>query len=138
MWPGPRSISILSGILIHPAVWPHYIGRKLGGCCAPVLGGEQGPHLTQCRLGRSLPPYQVASASIQLSGHNEHGPKIGGLCPFLGELGPHRTQCDQGPGLPPCRIKFHLNPSNRLATMYQRYRQTGQDRQGEPFYKRLP
>ena len=24
-------------------------------------GGELGPHLTQCRLGRGLPPYQVAS-----------------------------------------------------------------------------
>jgi len=23
--------------------------------------GERGPHLTQCRLGRGLPPYQVAS-----------------------------------------------------------------------------
>jgi len=25
--------------------------------------------------------------------------------------------------------KFHLDPSNRLATIHQRYRQTGQDRQ---------
>jgi len=37
-------------------------GRKVGmGCCAPFSGGELGPHLTQCRLGRDLPPYQVAS-----------------------------------------------------------------------------
>jgi len=40
------------------------------------------------------------------------------------------------------RAKFHLDPSNRLATIYQRHRQTGQrDRQivqGEPFYKRSP
>jgi len=36
------------------------IGRKLGGC-APLAEGEVGPHLTQCRLGRGLPPYQVAS-----------------------------------------------------------------------------
>jgi len=27
------------------------------------------------------------------------------------------------------RAKFHLDPSNRLATIHQRYRQTGQDRQ---------
>ena len=46
---------------------------------------------------------------------------------------------------------FHLDPSNRLATVHERYRQTdrqtGQDRtgqdngpiaQGEPFYKRSP
>jgi len=42
--------------------------------------------------------------------------------------------------------KFHLDPTNRLATVHQRCRQTGQDRQdrtgqrsdsiGEPFYKR--
>jgi len=39
---------------------------------------------------------------------------------------------------------FHLDPSIRLATIHQRYRQTGQHRQdsspiaqGEPFYKRL-
>ena len=25
--------------------------------------------------------------------------------------------------------KFHLDPSNRLATVHERYRQTGQDRQ---------
>ena len=29
-----------------------------------------GPHLTQCSLGRRLPPYQVASRSIQPFGHN--------------------------------------------------------------------
>jgi len=53
--------------------------------------------------------------------------------------------------------KFHLDPSNRLATIHQRHRQTGQGRQtdrrtdrqtdrtdngsiayGEPFYKRSP
>ena len=33
------------------------------GCCAPVRGElpELGPHLTQCRSGRGLPPYRVAS-----------------------------------------------------------------------------
>jgi len=36
------------------------MGRKAGCCCAPFRGGD-GSHLTQCRLGRGLPPYQVAS-----------------------------------------------------------------------------
>ena len=44
------------------------------------------------------------------------------------------------------RAKFHLDPSNRLATTHQSYRQDRQtDRQdngpiayGEPFYKRSP
>jgi len=44
-----------------------------------------------------------------------------------GELGPHLTQCGHGRGLP-C-ANFHLDPSSRLATIHQRYRQTGQDRQ---------
>jgi len=38
-----------------------HIGRKLGGGCAPLGDGELGPHLTQCRVSRGLPPYQVAS-----------------------------------------------------------------------------
>jgi len=40
------------------------MGRKLEGCCAPFVGeggGQLGPHPTQCRLGRGLSPYQVAS-----------------------------------------------------------------------------
>ena len=42
-----------------------------------------------------------------------------------GELCPHLTQCGQGRGLP--HAKFHLDLSNRLATIHQRHRQT--DRQ---------
>jgi len=52
-----------------------YMGRKLGA--VPLLG-ELDPHITQCGLGRGLPPYQVASWSIQRFGHNKHGPKSGG------------------------------------------------------------
>jgi len=41
------------------------------------------------------------------------------------------------------RTKWHRDPSSRLATIHQRYRQTGQTGQrsdsiGEPFYKRSP
>jgi len=45
--------------------------------------GELGPHLTQCRLGLGLPPYQVVSRYIQPFGHNRHGPKMGDV-PFCG------------------------------------------------------
>ena len=41
---------------------------------AAPFGGELGLHLTQSRLGGGLPPYQVASYSIQPFGHNGHGP----------------------------------------------------------------
>jgi len=47
-----------------------------------------------------------------------------------GKLGSHLTQCGQGEAY--LHAKFHLDPSNRLATTHQRYKQdrTGQtDRQ---------
>jgi len=43
---------------------------KIGGLLCPLFGSELGPHLTQCSLGRGLPPCQVASWSIQPFGHN--------------------------------------------------------------------
>ena len=45
------------------------MGRKeVGGCCAHFV--ELGLYLTQCGLGRDLPPYQVTSWSIQPFVHN--------------------------------------------------------------------
>jgi len=65
MSPGTRPTSVPSGILIHPAVWPQKTlerQKKIGGVVPPFLGGgELVFHLTQSRLGRGLPPYQVAS-----------------------------------------------------------------------------
>jgi len=81
--PGPRPTSIPSGILIHPAIWPQQMGRKLA------------------------------------------------LCPF-GERGGGSQSNAMWPGpKPTCvPIKFHIGPSNRLATVRQRYRQDRQtDRQ---------
>jgi len=76
------------------------IGRKEGEAAVPLLRAELGPHLTQCDLGWGLPPYQVASWSIQPFGHNRHGPKIwGGGCAPLGDPGPHLTICRLGQGL---------------------------------------
>jgi len=47
-----RPISLPSGILIHPAIWPQQIwAENWGGLC--TFGeGELGPHLAQCGLGR--------------------------------------------------------------------------------------
>ena len=80
--PGPRPTSVPSGILINPAIWPQQTRAENWGLLSPPPFGAMGPHLTQCRLGRGL-PYQVASWSNQLFGHNRHGPKIGG-CATLG------------------------------------------------------
>ena len=57
----------------------------------PLLGGL-GPHLTQCRLERSIPPYQVVAytdASSRLA-TTDMGRKLGGgwSIPLLRELGP--------------------------------------------------
>jgi len=35
------------------------MSRKSGGTAVPLSVEELGHHLTQCRLGRGLPPYQV-------------------------------------------------------------------------------
>jgi len=51
--PGLRPISLPSGSLIHPAVWPQQTRA--------FWGGELAPHLTQCGQGRGLPPCQVSS-----------------------------------------------------------------------------
>ena len=47
------------------------MGRKVVAAVPLSVGmGALGPHLAQCRLGRGLPPYQVASLSTQPFGHN--------------------------------------------------------------------
>jgi len=47
-----------SGILVHTAVWPQRTLAENWGLC-PFREGELGSHLTQCRLGRGLPPHQI-------------------------------------------------------------------------------
>ena len=63
----------------------------------------------------SLPSYQVAFSSIQPFRHNRHGPKIGGCDPVEEESWvTHLTQYRLGEAY--LRTKWHLDPSNRLAT----------------------
>jgi len=61
-------------------------------------------------------------------GHNRHGPKSGGWCaPFRGTgAGPYLRQCGWVEAY--LRTKWYPDPSNRLATIHQRYRQTGRQR----------
>jgi len=92
-------------------------GPKIGGAVPPLFGGRgagspsstmwPGPRPTSLPSGVLIHP---AIWPQRIWAEN------GGLCPFGGgELGPHLTQCGQGQGLP--------DPSNRLATIRQRYRQ---------------
>jgi len=55
---------------------------KWVGVAVPLSEGDLGTHLTQCRLGRGLPPYQVASCSIQPFRRNRYGPKMGAAVPL--------------------------------------------------------
>jgi len=60
MWPWPRPTPVSNGTLIH-APFGHNTWAKIAGAVPPPLGGERASHLTQCRLGRGLAPYQAAS-----------------------------------------------------------------------------
>jgi len=62
---------------------------------------------------------------MQPFGRNRYGPKIGGGCTPLGEGSwvPIQNNVARAEAY---LHKFRLNPSNRLATVHERYRQTGQ------------
>jgi len=63
--PGLRHTSVPSGILVHPAVWPQEIGRKLGregspfgeaGAGCPSNTMSPGPRLTSIQSGILIQP----------------------------------------------------------------------------------
>jgi len=72
------------------------MGRKWGA--PPLFGeGEVGSHLTQCRLGRGVPPCQAHLDPCSRLATIDMGRKLGELCSLLGRgLGPHRTQSRLG------------------------------------------
>jgi len=78
------------------------MGRKRGRAAVP-LWGELGPHLTQCGLGRGLPPYSVPSAILihpLVWPQQTWAENLGVLYLFRrGELGCYLTQCGLGRGL---------------------------------------
>ena len=129
MWPGPMPTFVPSGILIHLAVWPQQPWAE-NLEALPRRGLELCTHQKQCRLGQGLPPYQVASWSIQPFGHKRYGPKIGGCVPLgEGELGPHLSQC--GPR-PTCMLSFiliHPTVWPQYTKVKDSTDRTGQDRQ---------
>ena len=68
-WPQLRktssAVAVMGDSLGTADVSWNDMGWKVGGLLCSFWWGELGPHLTQCRLFRGLPPYQVASWSIQ-------------------------------------------------------------------------
>jgi len=130
MSPGPRPASIPCGILIliHPAVWPQQIWVKNSGLC-PFWGeAVESPSNTTWPRPTSVPSFIF---SIQPFGHNTPMLQIGqtgnGPIAPLGEGGgspsnTHNVAWTEAY----LHAKFHYDPSSCLATIHQRYRQTGQ------------
>jgi len=99
MWPGPRTTSVPSGILIHLAVWPQQTWAKKWGLLSHLFMGEMGPHLTQCGLSPDLPH---ANWHLDPSSHLStiHLPKSWGLLPpplFGGGNGSPSNTMSPGP-----------------------------------------
>jgi len=94
----------------------------MGGAVPLFSGGGAGSPLTQCRLGQGLLPYHVSSWSNQPFGHDRNW----GVVPLWegGAGSPSKAMWPRPTSTP----KFHLYPSNDLATIQQRHRQT--DRTG--------
>jgi len=81
------------------------MGRKLGAQ-SPFWGGELGPHLTQCCLGRGPPPYQVAYSSSHLA-RTDMGRKLGCMPLLGGGAGSPSKTTWRGPR-PTCMPSFIL------------------------------
>jgi len=126
MWPKSRPTSVPSAILIYPAVGHSKHGPKIGGALPPFWGGGAGSPCNPKSLGPrpiSRPWYLNPCSHLAITGM---GRKLGLLCHLFGEweLGPHLTHMTRAEAY--LHAKFHLDPSNRLAKVHQRY---GQDRQ---------
>jgi len=86
---------------------------------------EMGDRFATIDMGRGLRTQALLPASVNRE------PYLGAAVPLsVGQLGPHLTQCRLSPW-PEAYLctKWHLDPSNRLATIRQRYRQA--DRTGQ-------
>ena len=122
MWHGPRSTSVPRGVFIHPAIWPQYTWSKnWAGVSMPSLQEVAGSPSSTMWPG--LRPTSMPSATLihPAVWPNRHWPKIAeGLRPLLGEGTwvpiKHNMARDEAY----LHAKFHLDLSNRLATIHQR------------------
>ena len=101
VWPGPRSTSVPSGILIHPAVWPQRTWAKNWGLYP--FWGAGSPSNTMWSGPR---PISVPSGILIHPDHDRHGSKIGWLlCPFCWGRGRAGSPCNTvWPGLRPTTL----------------------------------
>ena len=122
--PGPRPTSIPSGILTYAAIWPQRIWAE-NWAAVPLWG--RGARSPSNRMPLQLRHISVPSGILihQAVWQQQIWAKNRG--PLLGEGSWVPIQHNgQGRGLPPCQ--FRLDPSNRLATIYQRHRRGQTDK----------
>jgi len=147
MWPGPRTTCTPSGILIHPAVWPHRTWAENWGL-RPLFGEGRAGSPSNTKSPGPTPTTILSGILIHPAIRPQRiWAKNWGMCPFRGE-GAGSPSNTMWPGArPTCMPSFVLiHPTIWLqVTVHQRYRQTGQTgqdngpiAQGEPFYKRSP
>jgi len=114
MSPGPRPMSLPSGILIRPAVWLQQTWAENGEELCPLFWGELGPQLTQYGQGQGLPLYLYTLYHLDLSSRLatiDMGRKVGwGCCAPLGRAwspsntmwsGPRPTSAPSDPAIWP-------------------------------------
>jgi len=103
--PGPRFKSVVSGISIHPAVWPTIdMSQKLGGrgCAVPfflwVASWVPIEHKVACAEAYLHTKWHLSPSSrLAKLATTDIGRKLGGCAPLgKGELSPYLTQCRIG------------------------------------------
>jgi len=133
MWHGLRPTSIPSGILTYWAIWD----EKWGAAVPPFWGGGAGSTSNTMSPGHGLPPYQVASWSIQPFGHNTWAKNWEEGCNPLGEGGwsPSNTMW---PGPRPTSMPRFILIHPTVWPKYTIVTDRTDRQQGEPFYKQSP
>ena len=140
MWLGLRPTSWPRGILIHPAIWPQQTWAENCGLCPFGAGGRgdrspsntmwPGPRPTSVLNGilihPAVWPQQTWAADyrdvVKACAHKFR--KLEAAVPLsVGKAVTHLSPC--GRAVAYLHALFHLDPSNRLATIHQRY---GEDR----------
>jgi len=108
------------------------MGQKLGAS-ALFLGRGAGSQSNTMSLGSRLTFLPSGILIHRATWPQQIWAENWGLCPFGGgNLYAHLTQWGQGRAY--MHGKFHFDPSKRLATIHQRYTQTGQDKTGQTDY----
>jgi len=143
MWPGPRTTSVPSGILIHPGIWPQQIWAENWGGAVPLWGRES--RVPSNTMWPGLRPTCIQSFILihpAVWPQQTRAKNWGALTPF-GKEGTwsHLTQCCLERGLPPYQVvSSSIQPFGHNTPTSQTERQTdnGPIAQGEPFYKQPP